>query len=103
VNTDAWSILIYACPDPESQVVLSTHLRPLRQLIVETTEADGDFFVIIETYGESAALKVHELVMALDSDAELVGTHRGSRSKGRLTLLDPLEGTASEAGLKPIA
>jgi hypothetical protein len=89
MNTDAWFILIYACPDAQSQAVLASGLRDLAPLVVETTQDAGDYFVIVESPGDASALTVHELVLWLDPRAELVDSHDSARSKGGLTLLRP--------------
>lgn len=92
MDAHAWFILIYLCDDADSQLTLSTELRRLGHLVVETAQDNGDHFVIIETRGDTAALSVHELVMSIDHHAELVGTHDCAESKGVLTMF--LDGSA---------
>lgn len=76
----SWSILIYSTPDADSQALLATQLRDLGRLVVQTTRSNVDYFVIVETDGDVAALTVHELVMSVEPLAELVDTRTGSAS-----------------------
>ena len=72
-----WFILIYQLGDAEAQDHLAAGLNAMGGLIVQTDQNNGEYFVTIECRGHSLALTLHELVMSIDSDAELIDTHSG--------------------------
>ncbi|MFL6091254.1 MAG: hypothetical protein ACJ71Z_14080 [Aeromicrobium sp.] len=82
MNSDAWFILIYSTTDAETQNRLAAELQSLGRLVVQTERRGREHFVLIETAGDVAALTVHELVMSIDPDAELIDTHDGSQVNG---------------------
>ena len=72
-----WFILIYQLADAEAQEHLAAGLKAMGGLIVQTDQNNGEYFVTIECRGHGLALTMHELVMAIDCDAELIDTHSG--------------------------
>ena len=72
---DDWFILIYKVDDAEAQDVLAEGLCSLESLTIQAEHNNGDHFVVVECPGSITALAVHELVMSIDSDADLIDTH----------------------------
>jgi nitrate reductase NapAB chaperone NapD len=71
-----WSILIYQLKNYESQNRLAEGLNTLGNLIVQTDENKGEYFVTIECRDPVSALTVHELVMSIDASTVLIYTHQ---------------------------
>jgi hypothetical protein len=58
--------------------MLADGLRKLGRLAVDTEHNNGDYFVILECPGTVPALTIHELVVTIDTTADLLDTHTGS-------------------------
>jgi hypothetical protein len=78
METDTRFVLIYQSADAARQQFLATELRGLGGLVVHTAQDNGEYFALIRARGFISALELHELVMAFDSEAELVSSHEGS-------------------------
>ncbi len=78
MDTPARFVLTYRCDDPSAQADLKAELRSFGRLIVGGSHVGDDYFVVIETDGDVAAITVHELVMLIDPHAELVDTQAAS-------------------------
>ena len=87
MGDDSWFILIYETADAESQAHLAEGLQSLGHMIVDVEQGHDDYFVVVECQDTTPAMTLHELVMAIDADAELVGTHGKACNGRRLEVL----------------
>ncbi len=78
MNSRTSFTLVYATADVAAQSHLATELGALGRLGVEIKPGDNHFQVVIQNRSEATALAVHELVMSIDSHAELIETHDGA-------------------------
>jgi len=78
MNTPGWFILIYETAHADSQELVANELHDLGGLVVQTEQSNGEYFVIVESPETINALTLHEFVLSIDPDVELVDTHRGT-------------------------
>ena len=90
MNTSSWFILIYQTAQADSQDVLARELKNVGGLTVQTEQRNGEYFVIVESPDSIAALTLHEFVMSINPQAELIDTHHSE-------LLQPLDGRTFES------
>ena len=81
MNTQNWFILIYATESAEMQVSVASELRGFGGLSVQTEQKNGEHFVIVESSARITAITLHELVMTIDSHAELVSSHPSAQRR----------------------
>jgi len=86
MSEENWFILIYETADAASQELLAGRLKAMGGLTVQTAQNNGEYVVVIENEGTTDALTLHELVVALDANVELVSTHKAAPADSAVAL-----------------